>query len=75
LIWARVRLDLAIETTGERVGGALEVVAGLEVHPELRLHSEEAGEAERAVGGHGAPAVHEVVNPLHRTPIDLASRY
>ena len=62
----RPRSDLLVETAGEPVGRNLEVVAGLQVHPELRLHGEVAGETERRVGGHGAAAVHQIVDALRR---------
>jgi hypothetical protein len=36
---------------------------GLQVKPELGLHAKEAAKAERRVGGYGAPAMHNLIDP------------
>ncbi|NYI93196.1 hypothetical protein HNR02_006571 [Amycolatopsis endophytica] len=44
----------------------LQVVPGLEAHPELVGRAEEPGQPQRGVRGDGALAVHDLVDPARR---------
>src|SRR5947207_11591975 len=65
----------ALDARAEALFGRLQVVALLQVEPELRRRSEVAGEAQRRVGGDAAQAAHDLVDPprrhldVHREPV------
>ena len=51
---------------GGVAAGRAQVVVGLEVHPEAGRGAEEAAQAQRRVGGDGALAQHDLVDPPRR---------
>jgi hypothetical protein len=52
----------------ESTPGELEVVARLEIHPELGRGAEEEGEPERGIRTNTAPIVNDLCNPVRGDP-------
>src|SRR5690606_34284197 len=62
----RARPDFLLQPLAERVPRDVQIVARLEIEPELRLHPEIPAEAQGRVRGDGPLAEHDLVDPPRR---------
>ena len=61
-----ISMDFLIESIGQIVLGNLQIVAGLQIHPELRGHVKKPAQPERSVCSYGSFTMDNFVYPAGR---------